>query len=603
MIRPRPARWFEAIVARQDAVCALEALAGTGAIELEAAPGARSPPTVGGLDPLLARFAELERRYRSHWPAPDETTVAYADAPAAVLEAALARIGAWAADAEPRLAELQAIGEKRAELMVWAKALEAVGSAAQPPASDSDQLAARLVTFPSGGPPPAPSHTLMRPVDIAGEMHWLVLGPPSEVVSIAEAALAARGRALPMPNWLECGTGASLACIAARLPALDARAAELQASLKSLAQKHAIARALAEVHRLRWLAENMHALTSGEHFAFVTGWTSEGTAARLVAALDACGARAIVHFAPPPHGIRVPLLFENPPWIRPFEIFAKALGMPARDEVDPSVLLVFMVPLLFGYMFGDVGQGALLAIGGYALRRRFVVARLFIAGGVSAMLFGLLFGSVFGLHVLPPLWVEPLERPLDVLLVPIFGGALLLAVGLLLGGLEAHWRGALAAWLASDGQLVVAYAAIVVAFAWTPALAVAALAALGYCASRAFTARRPAAAVSALGELVERTLQLLINTLSFARVGAFALAHAGLASAIVALMDATTSTLAKLAVLVVANVLVIALETLVVSIQTTRLVLFEFFTRFLRATGRTFRPLPPPPFAHRPESA
>ena len=107
--------------------------------------------------------------------------------------------------------------------------------------------------------------------------------------------------------------------------------------------------------------------------------------------------------------------------------------------------------------------------------------------------------------------------------------------------------------------------------------------------------RSVAAVATALAELVERLLQILINTLSFARVGAFALAHAGLSSAIVALMDAAGHPLAAAAVLVIGNLIVIVLEGLVVSIQTTRLVLFEFFARFLEAQGRVFRPLPPPP--------
>ena len=59
-------------------------------------------------------------------------------------------------------------------------------------------------------------------------------------------------------------------------------------------------------------------------------------------------------------------------------------------------------------------------------------------------------------------------------------------------------------------------------------------------------------------------------------------------------MDASENALAKAAVLVVGNAIVLVLETLVVSIQTTRLVLFEFFTRFLTAEGRIFRPLAAP---------
>ena len=111
----------------------------------------------------------------------------------------------------------------------------------------------------------------------------------------------------------------------------------------------------------------------------------------------------------------------------------------------------------------------------------------------------------------------------------------------------------------------------------------------------ALHARRAAALLTSIAELVERLLQILINTLSFARVGAFALAHAGLSSAIVALMDASGNIVAKALVLVAGNVLVLVLEVMVVSIQTTRLVLFEFFTRFLTAEGRIFHPLPAPP--------
>ncbi|MDJ0893080.1 MAG: ATPase, partial [Gammaproteobacteria bacterium] len=90
-------------------------------------------------------------------------------------------------------------------------------------------------------------------------------------------------------------------------------------------------------------------------------------------------------------------------------------------------------------------------------------------------------------------------------------------------------------------------------------------------------------------------LRLLVNTVSFARVGAFALAHAGLSSAIVTLADAADVWWLAGLVLLLGNLLVILLEALVVSVQTTRLVLFEFFMRFLRAEGRPFRPLRPPP--------
>ena len=98
----------------------------------------------------------------------------------------------------------------------------------------------------------------------------------------------------------------------------------------------------------------------------------------------------------------------------------------------------------------------------------------------------------------------------------------------------------------------------------------------------------------AIAELVETLLQLFVNTLSFLRVGAFALAHAGLASAIVALAASVHARVVSWALLLIGNAVMIVVETLIVGIQTTRLVLFEFFIRFVHSSGRPFRPLPSP---------
>jgi V/A-type H+-transporting ATPase subunit I len=246
-------------------------------------------------------------------------------------------------------------------------------------------------------------------------------------------------------------------------------------------------------------------------------------------------------------------------------------------------------------MFADVGQGLVIAAAGFVLRKRWPMAQLFIAGGLSAAVFGVLFGSVFSLHAFQPLWLAPLDDPLQVLLVPLLGGGVLLTIGLLLYGVEAHWRGDLYAWLTSDAGFIAVYLGLLCGFVWPAGFAVAAVGAAIFCLGHAWRERRPVAMLTALGGLVERTLQIMINTLSFARVGAFALAHAGLSSAIVLLMHASGSIVTQVLVLVAGNVIVIVLEGLVVSIQTTRLVLFEFFTRFLIAEGRVFRPLPAPP--------
>ena len=376
-----------------------------------------------------------------------------------------------------------------------------------------------------------------------------------------------------------------------------ARAAEREiaakrAEIAALSVTHELPAALAVARRLEWVLANVKALETTDLFCRITGWTSDTAGTRVAAALEASAARGLVHFPPAPRRAHAPLLFANPWWARPYEIFTRALGMPTQDEADPSVLLALAVPLMFGYMFGDVGQGAVLAVGGWALRRRHPIAKLVFAGGLAAIAFGFAFGSVFGLHILEPLWVQPLSDPLRVL-VTVVGGAVLLALGLVLGGIEAHWRHELPAWLVTGGPFLVAYAALLASLADSSALVVAAAALVAFCAGHAWVEGRATAALTAIAEFVDEVVKLLINTLSFARVGAFALAHAGLGSAIAALTHPDSAWLTAL-VLVLGNALVLVLEAMVVSIQTTRLVLFEFFTRFLTAAGRPFRPLPPP---------
>ena len=104
---------------------------------------------------------------------------------------------------------------------------------------------------------------------------------------------------------------------------------------------------------------------------------------------------------------------------------------------------------------------------------------------------------------------------------------------------------------------------------------------------------RLAAAGAAVVEFLETLMHLVVNTVSFVRVGAFALAHAGLSMAIVGVAETPASLMGKVVLGIRGNLLIIALEGLVVGIQTTRLVLFEFFVRFMRAEGRRFKPMTP----------
>jgi V/A-type H+-transporting ATPase subunit I len=597
MIRPQPARWFELLVARDDATLALEALARTGAVELEARPTAVLPPALVDIRPLLQQFAELSQRYHAYWPIGCGPS-AFPESPKAALERCLARIRAWAADAEAVIQQLQRGEAERAELGLWRRVLAAMANSNIDLARTVDagpRVRVRLFVFPPDSEPAFPAGLLIRQFVAGGSMHALAIGTEEELQSLAHEIIALKGQVHDMPSWLGTDMAHNEAFVAARDAALVRADAELRAKLASLHDRHEMRTALGDAARLQWVLQNVRALESGDLFCWITGWTSELGGHRLASALDRSGARALLHHPPRPPDASPPLLLLNPWWARPFEIFSRALGMPSRNEVDPSTVLALAVPLVFGYMFGDVGQGLVIASAGFALRKRWPIARLFVAGGIAAAFFGMLFGSVFSLDALHPLWLAPLDDPLAVLLFPLVGGAVLLTLGLLLSGAAAFWRGDFGGWIAADATFIAVYVGLLVGTVWAPGFAIAATGAVMFCCGHGWRARRLTAMAGALGVLVERTLQILINTLSFARVGAFALAHAGLSSAIVALMNASGNRALSLLVLAVGNLTVIVLEGLVVSIQTTRLVLFEFFTRFLAAKGRVFHPLPAPP--------
>jgi V/A-type H+-transporting ATPase subunit I len=293
------------------------------------------------------------------------------------------------------------------------------------------------------------------------------------------------------------------------------------------------------------------------------------------------------------------VVLRNPRWVRPFELFERLIGMPRATDADPSVILAVMTPLMFGFMFGDVGQGAVLLVAGLLLQRRFPALALLIPAGFAAMVFGVLFGSVFARDdLIEALWLRPLARPLAPLAVSLIFGACMLLLGLVLDALQHAWAGQGRLWWRTRAGLMLAYLGMLGCALTLRSLWVVLTGLVWFwVGSSAGPGDRLGRLARSIGASLEALLQLFVNTLSFVRIGAFALAHAGLASAVGALAAGVHSWALFLIVLAVGNLAIIAIEALIVGIQTTRLVLFEFFVRFLSAGGRPFVPLPPPTLA------
>jgi V/A-type H+-transporting ATPase subunit I len=608
-LRPASANWFELLVMREDLAAAMTALAASHRVELQSHGEARAPMLMPECRELLEDFEELERHYRHHWPPPAPDEDADRDEPYEMLDQALVRLRRWVGDAEAVVERIERLTERGNEQQLL---LEMLRDAESLP--DLEQfsragpmLESALFLLGTGEWPEAmPGALITQRVAVPAHRFLLAVGLPGDVVALEQQLHAQKARRLVLPTDLPPRPSDAEAAVRERLFETRRQLEDARQALRNLDERHDVAAALADAGFVRWYVNSVPELSATENFAWISGWTSDASGDELQALLADAGVKGLVKLTVAPPGYEAPLLLRNPRWMRPFEMFTGMLGVPAAGEADPTRVLAIATPLMFGFMFGDIGHGAVLLVAGLLLQRRFPMLRLLIYGGVMSMLFGAAFGSVFALEtIIPALWVHPLEEPLLILALPMAGGAILLLIGMCLDALQAYWQQRGRHWWETGAGLMLCYLALLGSIREPPLLWLALAGAAWFVAGHAFVSpgRRLSAAAAATAEFIESMLQLVVNTISFVRVGAFALAHAGLSMAVVGLSDAADSLLLTVIILILGNVLIIALEGLVVAIQTTRLVLFEFFIRFLRAEGRPFRPLAPlvttPPPKHR----
>ncbi len=600
MLRSVPTRWFELLTAREDLNAAVETLAGTLAVELETHSAATAPLAVPDIHAQLEEYAQLAQRYEQYWPQADFAASVAPKLVAETIGEALNRFYAWRDDADPKVRELERRRAEITELELLRDLLAEVAASGlnlERLARAGPVLAARLYVLPLGvRVPQVPPAVIIQSVTTEEHDFLFAVGSCQEIELLDREMVAHKARRVSIPSFLGREWQHAGHQVADRIETTVVECRRLVDEIHAIGKNHRLSTAVADIQRLEWFLAHASRLPVSENFGWVTGWTSDPDGAQLQSRLDEAGVRGLLRLVEPPPGKRAPTVMSNPWWARPFELFARLLGTPGGNEVDPSRLLAILVPLMFGYMFGDVGQGAVLLVAGFVLSRRFAVAKILIAGGLAAMVFGFAFGSVFSREdIIAPLWLHPLEAPIPLLVIPLVGGVIVIMLGLVLNGVEAYWRGELATWCRLDAALLALYLSLVLSIWRLEFLAVAAAALLWYVGGVTWDSRHRGTSIGGgIGHLFESALQLAVNTISFARVGAFALAHAGVSLAIVTIADTSRNIAIRLTIMVIGNVIVIVLEGLVVFIQTTRLVLFEFFIRFLRGEGRVFRPLKPP---------
>ncbi|MBL8062576.1 MAG: hypothetical protein JNK32_06130 [Anaerolineales bacterium] len=422
--------------------------------------------------------------------------------------------------------------------------------------------------------------------------------------------------------------------------------AELGANLVGLAStyKNDLQNMLWDVHISRVMADAIVRFGQLRHTYVVVGWVPTSELETLTTRLKEASREILIETMATSrsgHHTQVPVALSTNKWLKPIQMLVGTYGHPSYGELDPTLLMAFTFPLLYGAMFGDLGQGFVLLVLGILMHNRIFMGGMQSLGlliaycGASAAFFGYLYGSIFGFegHLIEeylhfhfePTWISPMENILSILSIAIDAGIVILMFSFLLGMLNnirsRDWAHLLFGHTGIAAFIFyICFLAMLGGFlgdtALAPKVAVAInslplpfttlLAVFGIIVMFGGFFRNMVEGhtliegkgiggflmflIQSLMDLIETVISMLSNTLSFIRVGAFAVAHGGLSLAIFSLAGHEPD-FGFWVTIVIGNIFIIGFEGLIVGIQTMRLHYYEILGKFFHGGGMHFEPL------------
>ncbi len=476
---------------------------------------------------------------------------------------------------------------------------------------------------------------------------WL-LGPQSNSDVLSRAAKSAYLTTMTLPDEFD-GTPTEITeKIRKELEVSRQKISELESDLAKLAgvHKNELYKLLWDVHVSRVTADAIVRFGQLRHTYVVVGWVPANDLELLTQRLKKASKEILIEATPAEpggHRSNAPVALQNPGFLGAFETLVNTYARPRYEELDPTFLMAITFPLLYGAMFGDVGHGLVLALIGWVVSRRAKLGELLIACGLSGTIFGFLYGSIFGFEEILPhhpffgqfFWLSPIHDVLGILSVAIGAGIVLLILANLLNlynaarardwgrfFFDSNGLAGLVLYLSFLVLLGSVASGIFTGDTFLPKI----LLTIGQNAAIVTIAKilffvglflavifsHPLQhwmhdghfaveggwgmfAVQSAAEVLEKFISMLSNTLSYVRVGAFAIVHAGFTGAVFViarlLSGGQDAGFAFWTTVVLGNLFVIGLEGFIVTIQTMRLHYYEFFSKFFLGGGAEYQPL------------
>lgn len=474
-----------------------------------------------------------------------------------------------------------------------------------------------------------------------------ILGPKSNSDVLERAAKSAYLNPLSLPDEFSGTPEQITAMLRREIESSKQKMAGLESDLAKLgaSYKGELQNLLWDVHISRIMADAIVRFGQLRHTYVVVGWVPTADLEDLTTRLKEASREILIETMTTSrsgHHSNVPVALTQSKWLKPIQALVGTYGHPSYGELDPTLLVALTFPLLYGAMFGDLGQGLLMVVLGILAHNKIFLkglqslGLLFVYCGASAAFFGFLYGSVFGFegHLIEeylhfhfePYWFSPMENILGVLSLAIDVGIVILTFSFLLSMFNnirsrdwAHLlfgHSGITNFVFYLCFLAVVFGGFFGSTALAPKIAVALYAlplpytplliAFGVFVMFGGFFRNMVEGhtliegkgiggfgmfiVQSVMDLVETGISMLSNTLSFIRVGAFAVAHGGLSLAIFALAG-EEPTIGFWITIALGNLFIIGFEGLIVYIQTMRLHYYEILGKFFHGGGMQFEPL------------
>lgn len=214
-----------------------------------------------------------------------------------------------------------------------------------------------------------------------------------------------------LPRDLRGNVDEASEALVEKMKAMNARISEIDGEISAIAKSEQekytkVYAKLVAIDRSYDLRANVLVFDNRFHFS---GYVPEKEAKGFTELLSSSGG-VTVTVRDADEGTETPVKLKNNILFRPFEMFVKMYGLPAADGIDPTPLVAVTYMLMYGMMFGDVGQGLLIFILGLLLTRftKISLAPIMTRIGLSSAVFGVLYGSVFGREdIIPPFFHIP----------------------------------------------------------------------------------------------------------------------------------------------------------------------------------------------------